>query len=172
MCFRCPVFKFRHKRALDAVETASAEHGGHNRARSLSVAEPHVTAAYVAVNRHFRDERDTHTRRNHSQQTAELAAFEGNVRSNAGVHAGSDAEIAETVSVAQHDERFSAEIFKSERFCGRAWIVSFQHREQRLGADGEQLQILVAQWKSKNRDINGQVTQTFYQDRRRFFDDA
>jgi len=102
--FRCSTSKFRHKSALDAVETTSADHSGNDSARSLSVTQPHVTAANVAVNRHFRNERDADTGRNHSQQTAELAAFESDVRSNAGMRAGPDAEVAETVPVAQHDE--------------------------------------------------------------------
>ena len=100
------------------VETASAQDRGNDSTRSLNVTEPYVTAAQAAVDGHFREERDTDTGRNHSQETAELAAFEGDVRSNAGAGAGPNAEVSETVAVAQHDERFSAEIFEGKRFCG------------------------------------------------------
>jgi hypothetical protein len=75
---------------LDAIETACGQDSGTNRVRSLSVTDAHVTAANVAVDSHRRYERDTNTGRDHSQSTAELATFEHDVWSNAGVGARSN----------------------------------------------------------------------------------
>src|SRR5580692_3569736 len=161
-----------HKSLLDPVETAPAQDRGNDSARSLSVTEAHVSAAEVAVDSHFRDERDTDAGRNHAQETAELAAFKGDVRRNPGTGAGPEAEIPETVAVAQHDERFPAEILEGKRFCRSARMVSSQHSEEGLRADRKQFQVFVAQGESKNRDIDGQVPQTFYQNGCRFFHDA
>src|SRR5450432_872718 len=136
---RRSIFHSRHKGSLDAVETAPAQGRGNDSTRSLSITEAYVTAAHVAVDSHFRDERDTDTGRNHPQETAELAAFESNVRSDAGAGAGPNAEVSETVSVTQHNERFSAEIFEGKRFCGGARMVSSHHSEEGLRADRKQL---------------------------------
>jgi hypothetical protein len=142
--FRRYVPNPRHKGLLYAVQTASAQDRGNDSTRSLSVIQGYVTAADVAVDSHFRDKRDTDTGRNHRQEAAELPAFEGNVRSNAGAGAGPNAEVSETVAVAQHDERFSAKIFEDKRFCRCAWMVFSHHSEEGLRADRKQLQVFVA----------------------------
>src|SRR5271155_5665155 len=56
--FRRSAFNSRHKGPLDAVETAPAQDRGNDSTRSLSVTKAYVTAAHVAVDSHFRDERD------------------------------------------------------------------------------------------------------------------
>ena len=128
---------------LNAVKTASTQHSGDDRSSRPRIAEAHVTAGDVAVYGHFRYERDADTGRNHSQQAAELSAFKRNVGRNAGACAGVNTEIPETVAVAQHHERFSAEVFEGEGFCGGTRMVCAQCREERLGSDREQLQFLV-----------------------------
>jgi hypothetical protein len=47
------------------------------------------------------------------------------------------------VAVAQHDERFSSEIFEGNRFCGGARMVSAHHSEEGLLADRKQFQVFV-----------------------------
>jgi hypothetical protein len=157
---------------LDAIETAATENCGDDGARGLRIAEAHVAAGDVAVDGHFGDEGDADTGRNHSQKAAELSAFKSNAGRDAGARAGINTKIPEAVAVAQHDERLAAEIFEGERFCGGARMVFSQRRKQRLGSDAQQLQILVAQGERKNRDIDREVTQTFYEDGSRFFNDA
>src|SRR5271163_998896 len=129
---------------LNAIKTASMQHSGDDGSRSLNITEAHVAAGDVAVNRHFWNERDADTGRNHSQQTAELPAFKYNVRRDACARAGVNTQITETVAVAQHHERFSAQVFEGERFCSGARMIFAQCRIERLGSDGEQLQVLVA----------------------------
>ena len=99
---------------LHAVETAATQDSGDDGSSGLRIAEAHVAAGDIAVYGHFRNKRDADAGRDHSQQTAELSAFEGNVGRDAGAGAGVNAEIPEAVAVAQHDERFSAEIFERE----------------------------------------------------------
>src|SRR5271167_3501855 len=53
---------------LNAIKTASMQHSGDDGSRSLNITEAHVAAGDVAVNRHFWNERDADTGRNHSQQ--------------------------------------------------------------------------------------------------------
>src|ERR1700733_9080184 len=129
---------------LNAVETASAQDSGDDRSPSLRITEAHVAAGDVAVDSHFGDERDADTGRDHSQKAAELSAFKRDVGRDASACAGVNTEIAETVAVAQHDERLSAKVFEGERFCGGARMVSAQCGKKRLGANGEQLEVLVA----------------------------
>jgi hypothetical protein len=68
----------RGLRSPDA-RNAPAQDRGNDSTRSLSVTQAYVTASHVAVDSHFRDERDTDTGRNHPQETAELAAFESHL---------------------------------------------------------------------------------------------
>src|SRR5580704_12575916 len=142
---------------LHAVKTASAQDSGDDRSPRLRVTEAHVAAGHVAVNSHCRDERDADTGRDHSQQAAELSAFKRDVGRDARACAGVNTKIAETVAVAQHHERFSAEVFEGERFCGGAGMVPAQGGKERLGANGEQLEILVAQRECENRDIDREI---------------
>src|SRR5271154_1595289 len=51
-------------------------------------------------------------------------------------------------------------------------MVGAERGKERFGADGKQLQFFVAQRERKNRDINREVAQTFYQDRSGIFNDA
>ncbi len=154
--------------ALDGVEGAAAKDGGDDGAGGLGVTQAEVAAIGVAVivmsdvamssiagNGHFRNQRDADAGRDHPEKTAELLAFEGDVRSDAavGAGAGADAEVAEAVAVAEHDEGFAAEILEGEGFCGGARVVLGQYGEERLGADGGQFEFFVAQGESENRDV-------------------
>ena len=102
------------KGLLDAVEAASVQNCGDDGAGCAGVAEAHVAAAGVPVYGHFGDERNADASRNHSKEAAELAALERDARRDAGIGAGGDAEVAEAVAVAQHDEGLSAEIFEGK----------------------------------------------------------
>ena len=99
----------RQKGPLDAVETSAAENGCHNRASGTIVVEAYIATAGGPVYGHLGNERDADTGGNHPQNAAELITLEGYVRRNARVGAGGDAEVAETMPVAQHDKGFSAE---------------------------------------------------------------
>src|SRR5580658_10391641 len=144
----------RYEGLLHGVKTASTQHRGDDGSSSLKITEAHVAAGDVAVDSHFRDERDADTGRDHPEETAELSAFKHNVGRNAGACAGGNTQIPETMAVAQHNERFSAEVFEGQRFCGGKRMIYAQCRKKRLGSDGEQLQILVAQRQCKNRHID------------------
>src|ERR1700722_304073 len=100
-----------YKGLLNAIKTPPPHHRGNDRSSSLHITQAHVPASDIAINSHFRDERHAHTRRNHSQQTAELPALKYNVGRNARACAGINTQIAKTVAVAQHHERLSAEVF-------------------------------------------------------------
>jgi hypothetical protein len=51
---------------LNAVKTAATQNRGDDGSSSLNITEAHVPAGDIAVNSHFRDERDADTGRNHS----------------------------------------------------------------------------------------------------------
>src|SRR5262245_38548728 len=87
------------ERSLDAVETPSAQHGGHNRSRSPSVGDSHVPATGITIDRHLRYKRDTDTCRDHSEETAELPTLKGNVWCDSGSRTGSNAQVAKTMPV-------------------------------------------------------------------------
>ena len=96
------------------VEAAPAQSGGDDGARRARVAETHIAAASVSVYGHFRDERDADTSCDHSKEAAELTALKRDARRDSGAGAGGDAEVAEAVAVAQHDEGLSAEILEGK----------------------------------------------------------
>ncbi len=62
---------------------------------------------------------------------------------------GGDAEVAEAVTVAQHDEGLSPEILEGQRFGSGAGMIPGQHREEWLGANGKQLQVFVTQRRAR-----------------------
>ena len=157
---------------MDAVEAATADYGGDDGAGGFGVGEADVAAAGVAVDGHFWDQGDADAGGDHAEEAAELAALEGDVGSDAGVSAGAEAEIAEAVAVAEHDERFPAQIFESESRSEGARVVFFQGGEERFGADGEEFEIFVVERESKDRDVDGEVAEAFDQDGRGFFEDA
>src|ERR1700722_20163131 len=152
-----------YKGLLNAIKTPPSHHRRNNRTSSLHITQAHVPASDIAINSHLRDERDAHTRRNHSQQTAELSAFKYNVGRNARACARVETQITEAVAVAQHHERLSAEVFQRERFRGGTRMICAQRRKERLGSYREQLQVLEAQRQRENRHIDREVAQTFHE---------
>src|SRR5271170_701433 len=117
--------------------------GGDDRARCARVTDTHIAASGVPIYGHFRGERDADAGGNHSKETTELAALERDARRDAGMRAGGNAEVPEAVAVAQHNERFAAEILEGKRFSRGAWMIPGQHSEERFGAQGKQLQVFV-----------------------------
>ena len=116
ICSTPLLFDSRQKSLLDAVEAASTQNSRDHSARRTRVAETHIPATRVPVDGHLGDERDTDTRRNHSKEAAELAALERDARRNTSSCTRCDAEVAEAVAIAQHDEGLSAKIFEGKRF--------------------------------------------------------
>src|SRR5580698_5636306 len=97
----------RDERVLHAIEASAAQYSCDDGSRGACVADAHVTAAGVAIDRHLRNQRHPDARRDHAEQAAELAAFERDFGSDTCARAGIDAEVAKTVTVAQHHERLA-----------------------------------------------------------------
>jgi hypothetical protein len=99
------VFK---KSELRAGEGPAAEDNRADGAGSLLIGNVNVTACRFSLDGHFRNDRNTHSRANHAEQAAELAAFKDNLRVKTRAVAGSDSGVSEAMAIAQQQEGFGA----------------------------------------------------------------
>lgn len=86
---------------MEAGEGAAAEADGADGARGAGVGEGNVDAGGFFVEGHFGDQGDAHAGRDHAEEAAELATFEGDLRVQAGAIAGCESVFAEAVAVAE-----------------------------------------------------------------------
>jgi hypothetical protein len=97
---------------VEAGERAAAEADGADGAGGMIVGERDVGARRFFVDCHFGDEGNAHASGDHAEEAAELAAFEDDLRMEAGAVASGKRVFAEAVAVAKEQEGFSAEVFQ------------------------------------------------------------
>jgi len=98
-----------------AGEGTAAEDGGADGAGRLVVGYANVAALRFFLDGHFGDDGNAHARANHTEQAAELAALENDLRMETRAIAGGNGGVTETVAVTQEQERFRAEILEGKR---------------------------------------------------------
>jgi hypothetical protein len=81
----------------------------------LVIGDADIAAKKLLLDSHFRNDGNAHACADHAEQAAELAAFENNLRMETRAVTGSNGGIAETVAVAQEQERLGAEVFERKR---------------------------------------------------------
>jgi len=100
------------KGVLRARQGPAAEDDGANGANGLFIGDAHVAALRFFLDGHFRDDGNSHSRADHAEKTAELAALENDLGMQTRAIAGGHGRIAETVTIAQEQKRLGAEILE------------------------------------------------------------
>ena len=104
----------REEGVVQARQRAAAEDDGADGARGLVVGDANELAAGIFLDGHFRDDGNAHAGGDHAQDAAELAALENDLWIQTGAVAGGDGGVAETVAIAEQQERLLAQIFQRE----------------------------------------------------------
>jgi hypothetical protein len=95
---------------VQAGEGAAAEEDAANGAEGLVVGDADEVAGSGSFDGHLGNDGYAHACSNHAEKAAELAAFEDDLRMNAGAVAGGDGGVAKTVAIAEEEEGLGAEI--------------------------------------------------------------
>jgi len=98
-------------------ERTATKDNGADGANSLVIGDADVAAWRFFLDGHFGNDGNAHAGSDHAEKTAELSAFENNLRMEARAVAGGNGGIAETVAVAQKQERFGAKVFERKRMA-------------------------------------------------------
>jgi hypothetical protein len=162
----------REKSVVRACQGAAAEDDGANGANSLFVGDAHVAALRFLFDGHFRDDGNSHARADHAEKTAELAAFENDLRMQTRAIAGGDGRIAETVAVAQQQEGFGAEIFERKRRARSEFVFLGEHGKEPLGQQWKSIEFVATEGKRQDGDVDRAGPETVEEDGRNFLDDG
>src|SRR5713101_1915241 len=119
--------------AVRARERAAAEHSHANRTNSLFIGDAHIAALRFFLDGHFGNDGNAHPGADHAEKAAELAAFKNDLRMETRAVAGGNGGIAETVAVAEEQERLGAEILEGERLAGVKFVFFGERGEEPLG---------------------------------------
>lgn len=135
-------------------EGAAAEYDDSYGARGRGIVDAHVTTTRFFLDGHFRDDGNAHARADHAEQAAELAAFENNLRMEAGAIAGRHGGISKTVAVTQKKERFGAKVLERKRAMLCQLVSRGKCREKRFVEQGKCLELVAANGKSEDGEID------------------
>jgi hypothetical protein len=124
--------KMSQKRAVCASQRAAAENDGANGADRLVIGDADIAARRFFLDGHFGNDGNAHARANHTEQAAELAAFENDLRMETRAVASGDGSVAETVAVAQEQERLGAKIFERQRLARVEFMFFGERGEEPL----------------------------------------
>jgi hypothetical protein len=113
--------------AVRTGKRAATQHNHADRSNSLFIGDAHVAALRFLLDGHFGNNGDAHASADHAEKAAELAAFKNDLRMETRSVTGSNGGVAETVTIAQEQERFGAEILEGKRLA-RVEFVFFGER--------------------------------------------
>src|SRR5258705_6508064 len=101
--------------AVCTGERTAAKDDSADRANGLFIGDADVAALSLFLDGHFRNDGNAHARADHTEKTAELAAFENDLRMETRAVAGGNGGIPGTVTVPPAQGVFGAGIFDRER---------------------------------------------------------
>ena len=107
--------KVSEKSVVCTGERTAAKDNGADGANGLVIGDADVAAWRFFLDGHFGNDGNAHAGADHAEKTAKLAAFKNDLRMEARAVAGRDGSIAETVAVAQEQERFGTKVFERKR---------------------------------------------------------
>ena len=123
----------RKEGAVRTGERAAAKEDGADGANRLVIRNADVSAWRFFLDGHFGNDGKAHARADHAEKAAELAAFENDLRMETRAVAGGNGGIAETMAVAQEQERFGAKIFEGKRPARIEFVFLGERCEEPLG---------------------------------------
>jgi hypothetical protein len=162
----------REKGIVRTRERAAAKDDSANGTNGLVIGNADVAALSLFLDGHFRNDGNAHARADHTEKTAELAAFENDLRMETRAVAGGNGGIAEAVAVAQEQEGFGAEIFEGERLTGGEFVFLGEYSEEPLGQQRKSIEFVATDGKRKDGDVNGSRSQTVEKDGCNFLHDG
>src|SRR5258706_15203554 len=101
--------------AVCTGERTAAKDDSADCANGLFIGDADVAALSLFLDGHFRNDGNAHSRADHTEKTAELSAFENDLRIETRAVAGGNRGNAEKRTVGQEDERCGAVGFYGER---------------------------------------------------------
>ena len=119
--------------AVRAGERAAAKEDGADGANRLVIRNADVSAWRFFLDGHFGNDGNAHARADHAEKAAELAAFENDLRVETRAVAGGNGGIAETMAVAQEQERLGSKIFEGKRRARVELVFLGERGEESLG---------------------------------------
>ena len=158
--------------AVCTGERTAAKDDSADCANGLFIGDADVAALSLFLDGHFRNDGNAHARSDHTEKTAELAAFENDLRMETRAVAGGNGGIAETVTVAQEQEGFGAEIFEGERLTRGEFVFLGEHSEEPFGQQRKNIEFVATDGKRQDGDVNGACSQTVEKDGCNFLDDG
>jgi hypothetical protein len=158
------------KRAVCAGKRPAAENDGANRTNSLLIGDPDIAALRFFLDGHFGNNGNAHASADHAEQTAELAALENNLGTKPRAVAGGNGGIAETVAVAQEQERLGAKIFERKRRAGVELVFFGERGEEPLGQKWNSHEFVATERERQNGDVDGAGSETLQENWRNLFD--
>ena len=118
---------------MRARQRTAAKDDGADGANRLVIGDTDIAALRFLLDGHFRNDGNAHPGADHTEKAAELAAFENNLRMETRAVAGGNGGIAETVAVAQKQERFGAKVFEGKRRARVEFVFLGERCEEPLG---------------------------------------
>src|SRR5260370_30480327 len=119
--------------AVRASEGAAAKDGSADRTYSLFIGDAHVAEMRFFLDGHFGNDGNAHPGADHAEKAAELAALKNDLRMKTRAVAGRNGSIAETVAVAEEQERFGAKILEGKRRARVKFVFFGERGEEPLG---------------------------------------
>ena len=136
------------------------------------VGDADEAAGFGFVDGHFGDEGDAHACADHGEEAGEVAAFEDDVRIEAGAVAGGDSGFAEAVAVAEKEEGIAAEIGKLH-FGAACQFVRFGKRGVKaFGEKRVSVEFVAADGKGEDGNVDRAGAETFEENRSDFLGDG
>ena len=134
---------------------AAAEDYGGDGAGGLGIGDANKAAGFGFVDGHFGDERDSHARADHGEETGEMAAFEDDARIETRAIAGGHGGFAETVAVAEEEEGIEAEIGELQGRAAGELMFFGECGEEALGEERMGIEFVAADGQGENGDVHG-----------------
>jgi len=120
----------------------------------------------------LRNERDSHSRADHSQQTGKLAAFKNHLGVNTRAITSGDGIFAKAVAIAEQEERLFANVFQRNRAPPCKFVLLREHGKEGLGEKRHGFEFVTANGKGEDRNVHSAGAEAIQKDRRDFLDDG
>jgi len=120
---------------VQAGEGAATEEDAANGAERLVIGDADEMAGNGSFDGHLGNDGYAHARANHTDKAAELAAFERDLRMDAGAVAGSDGSVAEAMAVTEEEKWLGTEILEQDRRALGKTMILRNNRKKALGEE-------------------------------------
>lgn len=142
------------KGVVCASKRAAAEENRRDSPGGLFIGDADESASRFLFDSHFRNDGNAHAGAYHAEETAELAAFENDLRMEARAVASGDGGVAEAVAIAEKQEGFRAEIFEGKFAAHGELVLLGKCGEKTFVEQGSRVKFVAANRKRQNGDVN------------------